>query len=40
MSKVILVSSGAGYIGSHVIKELRRKGYQPLVYDNLTTGHQ
>ncbi|MBN1254719.1 MAG: UDP-glucose 4-epimerase GalE [Deltaproteobacteria bacterium] len=40
MKKVILVTGGAGYIGSHVVKELERKGYQPLVYDNLSTGHR
>jgi len=40
MNKVILVTGGAGYIGSHVVKELRRKGYRPLVYDNLSTGHR
>jgi UDP-glucose 4-epimerase len=40
MEKVILVTGGAGYIGSHVVKELRRRGYGPLVYDNLSTGHQ
>ena len=39
MKPVILVTGGAGYIGSHVVKELRRKGYRPLVYDNLSTGH-
>lgn len=36
----ILVTGGAGYIGSHVVKELLRKGYQPIVYDNLHTGHR
>ena len=36
----ILVTGGAGYIGSHVIKELLRQGYQPVVYDNLQTGHR
>ena len=40
MKKVILVTGGAGYIGSHVVKELRRKGYRPVVYDNLSTGHR
>ena len=40
MEKVIVVTGGAGYIGSHVVKELRRKGYKPVVYDNLSTGHQ
>ena len=40
MNKIVLVTGGAGYIGSHAVKELRRKGYHPLVYDNLSTGHQ
>ena len=40
MKKVILVTGGAGYIGSHVVKELRRQGYRLLVYDNLSTGHR
>jgi UDP-glucose 4-epimerase len=40
MKQVILVTGGAGYIGSHVVKELRKKGYRSLVYDNLSTGHQ
>jgi len=40
MSKVILVTGGAGYVGSHAVKELRKQGYQPLVYDNLSTGHR
>jgi len=37
---LILVTGGAGYIGSHVVKELLGKGYQPLVYDNLQSGHR
>jgi len=40
MQKNILITGGAGYIGSHTVKELRRKGYQPIVYDNLSTGHR
>lgn len=36
----ILVTGGAGYIGSHAVKELLREGYQPLIYDNLQGGHR
>ncbi|HOO41690.1 MAG TPA: NAD-dependent epimerase/dehydratase family protein, partial [Syntrophales bacterium] len=35
----ILVTGGAGYIGSHVVKALGEKGHKILVYDNLSTGH-
>ncbi len=40
MPERILVTGGAGYIGSHVVKALGEKGYDILVYDNLTTGHE
>ncbi|WP_038056405.1 UDP-glucose 4-epimerase GalE [Thermodesulfobacterium hydrogeniphilum] len=36
----ILVTGGAGYIGSHVVKLLGEKGYDILTYDNLSTGHE
>lgn len=36
----ILVTGGAGYIGSHTVKELLRHGHEPVVYDNLQTGHR
>ena len=36
----ILVTGGAGYIGSHVCKALARKEYEPIVYDNLSRGHR
>ncbi len=36
----ILVTGGAGYIGSHTAKELARAGYRVVVYDNLTRGHR
>lgn len=34
----IAVIGGAGYIGSHVVKELRKRGFTPYVFDNLNTG--
>ena len=36
----ILVTGGAGYIGSHVVKALGEKGYDILVVDNLVKGHR
>ena len=36
----ILVTGGAGYIGSHVVKALGINGDDVLVYDNLSTGHE
>ncbi len=36
----ILVTGGAGYIGSHVVKALGEKGYEVVVYDNLSTGNK
>lgn len=38
MTKQILVTGGAGYIGSHTIKQLGEAGYDIVVYDNLSTG--
>ena len=35
----ILVTGGAGYIGSHACKALRAAGFVPVVYDNLSRGH-
>lgn len=40
MSKAILVTGGAGYIGSHTCKVLAQSGYTPVTYDNLCYGHQ
>ncbi|MBI1417155.1 MAG: UDP-glucose 4-epimerase GalE [Limimaricola sp.] len=36
----ILVTGGAGYIGSHACKALRAAGYTPVTYDSLVTGWQ
>ncbi|SFN42584.1 UDP-galactose 4-epimerase [Roseovarius lutimaris] len=36
----ILVTGGAGYIGSHACKALKAAGYTPVTYDNLSTGWQ
>lgn len=36
----IIVTGGAGYIGSHVCKALKAAGFQPIALDNLVTGRQ
>jgi UDP-glucose-4-epimerase GalE len=36
----VLVTGGAGYIGSHAVKALRQSGYRPVIYDNLSAGHR
>jgi UDP-glucose-4-epimerase GalE len=36
----ILVTGGAGYIGSHAAKALARAGFDPVVFDNLNNGHR
>nr|WP_321506802.1 UDP-glucose 4-epimerase GalE [uncultured Celeribacter sp.] len=38
MTATVLVTGGAGYIGSHACKALRAAGYLPVTYDNLSTG--
>lgn len=40
MKKRIIVTGGAGYIGSHVVKALGERGYDVLTYDNLSTGNR
>ena len=34
----VLVTGGAGYIGSHACEALARAGYEPVAYDNLSKG--
>jgi UDP-arabinose 4-epimerase len=36
----ILVTGGAGYVGSHVCKALARRGHEPVAYDSLERGHR
>ena len=36
----ILVTGGAGYVGAHACKALAARGYTPVVYDNLSLGHE
>ncbi|BAZ44054.1 UDP-glucose 4-epimerase [Chondrocystis sp. NIES-4102] len=38
MTKKILITGGAGYIGSHTVRQLGLAGYDVIVYDNLSTG--
>lgn len=40
MARSILVTGGAGYIGSHMVKMLAQSGFKAVVFDNLLTGHQ
>jgi UDP-glucose 4-epimerase len=35
----VLVTGGAGYIGSHIVKALGEKGHDVVIYDNLSYGH-
>jgi UDP-glucose-4-epimerase GalE len=35
----VLVTGGAGYVGSHAAKALARAGFEPVVFDNLSCGH-
>lgn len=37
---IVLVVGGAGYIGSHAARTLRRRGHDVIIYDNLSTGHE
>jgi UDP-glucose 4-epimerase len=37
---MILVTGGAGYIGSHTVKALKTAGHEPVIFDNFSTGHR
>jgi len=37
---MILVTGGAGYIGSHTVKALKAAGHQPVIFDDFSTGHR
>jgi UDP-glucose 4-epimerase len=39
LSSPLLVTGGAGYIGSHTVLELRQQGHAVVVLDNLSQGH-
>jgi UDP-glucose 4-epimerase len=36
----VLVTGGAGYVGSHAAKALRQAGHEVVIYDNLSAGHR
>jgi UDP-glucose-4-epimerase GalE len=38
--RAVLVTGGAGYVGSHAAKALRHAGYRVVIYDNLSAGHR
>ena len=37
--RTVLVTGGAGYVGSHACKALAHAGYTPVTFDNLERGH-
>ncbi len=40
MKMVVLVIGGAGYIGSHTARALKRAGHEVIIFDNLSTGYE
>lgn len=39
-NNTVIVTGGAGYIGSHVVIKLCKLGYIPVIVDNFTIAHQ
>ena len=39
MTETVLVTGGAGFVGSHACKALATAGYRPVAFDNLERGH-
>ena len=37
---MILITGGAGYVGSHAAKAFRLAGYRVVIFDNLSSGHR
>ncbi len=40
MKNKVLVTGGAGYIGSFIVRQLQSEGYEPVIVDNLVAGHK
>lgn len=40
MDKKILVTGGAGYIGSFICRDLEEKGYEVIIVDDMSSGHK
>lgn len=40
MNRKILVTGGAGYIGSFIVRSLKEKGYEPVIVDDMSSGHE
>jgi len=40
MNAAVLVTGGAGFVGSHACKALAKTGIQPITFDNLSSGHR
>ena len=38
--KKVLVTGGAGYIGSFIVRELKEAGFEPIIIDNFSSGHK